>query len=126
MSVQYQQQGRSLLDDAHPRMAVAVNSPLVPLGRPEPPFQLQVVLGRLLALPTSDAHKQSRLPTAHQLGEVGIKRPALVLIGALQALVTPPPLPERSRALGQRPSDSADLLHLFLDLLLLRAYRRQS
>src|SRR6266699_9734 len=108
MSVQYQQQGRSLLDDAHPRMAVSVNSPLVPLGSPEPPFQIQIILRRLLALLSPDAHKQSRFPTPHQLGEVGIKRPVFALVGALQTLVAPPPLPERSRTRRQRPGDGAD------------------
>jgi len=41
--IQRMDQRWPLLNDSNPRVAMAVNSPLVALGQAEPPFQVEVV-----------------------------------------------------------------------------------
>ena len=76
MSVQRVHQRRPFLDHPDPRMAVAVDPTLVPLGHPEPPLQLQVVLHRRQVIP---AGEQAGAEAAHQVGHVLMNRVAVTL-----------------------------------------------
>src|SRR5262249_26151823 len=60
--VQHQEQGRPLVDDPHPRMAVPVDPPLVPLRRAEPPLQAQVVHGQARPIRAPDPDQQPPSP----------------------------------------------------------------
>jgi hypothetical protein len=65
MGVQRMDQRRPFLDHSDPRMAVAVDPTLVPLGHAEPPLQVQVVLHRREVIPASE---QAGAETVHQVG----------------------------------------------------------
>jgi hypothetical protein len=79
MGVQRVHQRRSLLDHPDPRMAVAVDPTLVPLGQAEPPLQLQVVLHRRAVIP---AGEQAGAEAAHQVGHVLMNRVAVTFQAA--------------------------------------------
>src|SRR5262249_37035777 len=123
--VQHQEQGRPLVDDPHPRMAVPVDPPLVPLRRAEPPLQAQVVPGqaRPIRAPAPDEHPPSPPPPA--LGTPAEDSPASVPVPPPQLLIPPLPLTQRPRLLIQRRGHRAHFLQLQLDLLLLALRLRQ-
>ena len=62
VGVQGQQQRRTLLDDSHPGMTVAVNPTLMPLRLAKPTLQIEVVIGQV-RLVTAD--EQTRLEAPH-------------------------------------------------------------
>ena len=71
MRIQCEDQCRPVLDDANPRVAMAVNSPLVALGQAEPAFKLEIVLDlRELSL----ADEQAAQEADHQRDHVPANR----------------------------------------------------
>ena len=64
MSVQGGQEGRTLLHNAHARVAMPMDSPLVPLGQPEETFQVQIVPRKVRVIA---ADKQPRREGGHGL-----------------------------------------------------------
>ena len=65
MGVQRMHHRRPFLDDPNPRVAVAVDPTLMPLGHAEPPLQVQVVLYRREVIP---AGEKADAEAVHQVG----------------------------------------------------------
>ena len=104
MRIQHQHQGRPLLHDAHPRMRMTVDAPLMTLGQPEPPFQLQVVFRQSQGVAAAE---QPRLPTSHLLRQV--LRERLRRSGKPLPQLLKEAFPETSRLAVLRNSAAANL-----------------
>src|SRR5258707_15640492 len=119
MGVEYQQQGRSLLDDTPSGMLATVYPPGVRFRLAEPPFQFIVVYRQLLASLESHPREQATGKTTHELGTVRRECVPLPLVLALQLPepgLAPPPWPF---VLFQSLCHRTDLFDLLGDLLLL-------
>ena len=118
VGIQHGQQRRPLLHQPYPRMAAAVDAPLVTIRQPEPPFQLQVVLRQFPRFaPGEETDREGRHHRRHLLAH---------RVGAdLQPPSQPPdaPLPTRAARKVQGRGDLAGLCHLTSDLLLLGGNR---
>lgn len=62
VGVQRRSQGRAVMDQPGPRMTPAMDSPGMAFGLAKPPFEIQVVLGRIVLIP----HKQPGKKAAHE------------------------------------------------------------
>src|SRR5262245_13536965 len=91
VSVERQQQRCTFLHHSHPCVAPAVYSPLVPLGQPEPPLQLQVVPRRVRPALAPDRHEQPCLPASHYLCQPAVELPSPTPVLPRQSHVTVPP-----------------------------------
>jgi hypothetical protein len=67
---------RSFLDHPYPRVTVAVDPTLVPLGHTEPPLQVQVVLHRREIV---SAREEAGAEARHQVGQVLMNRIAVAV-----------------------------------------------
>lgn len=96
VSVQRASQARALVDQSHPCMTPAMDSPLVAFGLAKPSFQIQIVsrqfIDRAQKQPRQKAHHQSRqvlgervLLPRKTLAEF-FKLSATVLLGALSRI----------------------------------------
>lgn len=79
MSIQGQDQRRSVLDDANPCVPVTVNPTLVALGQAKPTLQVQIVPDRFKLRP---ADEQARQETEHDPGHVTANR----ILGPLETI----------------------------------------
>jgi len=92
--VQCEDQGRPVLDDSNPRVAVTVNSPLVALGQAEPPLKIEIVLD-LLELSLAD--EKAAQEADHQQDHVLVNRIVIPLesidqlLELLLAILATPP-----------------------------------
>src|SRR5262249_27957216 len=93
VSVERQQQRCTFLHHSYPRVAPAAYPPLVPLGQPEPPLQLQVVPRRVRPTLAPDRHDRPRLPTSHYLCQPAVEFSSPPRCLPRQAPPTPPALP---------------------------------
>lgn len=72
--VQGRNQGRPILDDPNPRMAMAMNPPLMTLGEAKPSLQVEIVPNRLeLTFPDEQARQEADHHRRHLLSN-GISR----------------------------------------------------
>ena len=113
--VQGMHQRRAFQNDANPRVAMAVDPPLVTLGQAKPPLQIEIVLDLLkLAL----AHEQAGEKADHHLGHLLVNRvPGLLeSIDQLLELLLPLRAAPRSRFEGR--GDFLDVLDVAADRLL--------
>ena len=96
----------------HAGMLVTVNPPLMSLGQPEPPLQVQVVPRHLAGLA---AGKESRRPAGHHLAQLRVER--LVTLGPLllQSRKLRPPLLEPAVLRVEGGRYQAHLRHLLRD-----------
>jgi hypothetical protein len=80
MCIQYEHKRRPFLDDPDPRMAMAVNSPLVAFGQAEKPFEIEIVskFTKLVA-----AGKETNAESSHQ--------PRHMLMNPIGGPFEPPP-----------------------------------
>lgn len=67
MSVESEYERRALPDDPYPRVAPTVDAALVAFGLSEPPFKIEVVMGKIWIVPSN---KQPGLKTLHNLRHV--------------------------------------------------------
>src|SRR5690349_707374 len=67
-------QRRSFLDDSNPRVAMAVDSTLMPLRQPKPPLQLEVILDVGHGVP---AYEQAGAEAAHHTSHLLVDRIAV-------------------------------------------------
>jgi len=69
--VERREEGRTVVHDPDTSVGMAVDAALVSLGKPEPPLQVQVVLGKGLVV---TVHEQPGLEALHQAGHVIVER----------------------------------------------------
>ena len=116
MSVQRVHHRRSFLDNPNPRVAMAVDPPLVALGQAEPPLQIEIVAE---SLEDRLADKQARDETEHDPGHLLVNR----ITGVLEARGQRLELPLAARAIPlfgvEGRGDFADLLDISSDRHLL-------
>jgi hypothetical protein len=115
MGIESGHQGRSFLNDADPRVAMAVNPPLVTLGQAEPTLQIQVVPDRVeLAL----ADEQAGQETHHHLDHLPVNRVLRLLQSIDQSFEGLLPLRAAPRSRFEGRGDFLEVLDVGSDGLL--------
>jgi hypothetical protein len=69
--VECEEERRPLMDETYARMGMTVDAALVSLGEPEPPLQVQVVVGEVAA---AAVHEQAGSEAIHHAGHVVVQR----------------------------------------------------
>jgi hypothetical protein len=123
MGVQCMHQRRTLLDDPHPRVAMAVDPTLMTLGQAKPTLQIKVVLDLIHGV---TAGEQPGLEPTHHPGHVLMDR-IVVSLEAREDLIEVGLTRARGAAGGgQGRGDLGDGLDVALDRLAIRLHQLQA
>jgi hypothetical protein len=117
--VQGMHQRGAFQNNANPRVAMAVNPPLMTLGQAKPPLQIEVVLD---LHKHAFAHEQAGEKADHHLGHLFVNRVPGLLESLDQSLELRPPIVAGPYPRFEGRGDFLDVLGVLADRLLLDAY----
>ena len=123
MRIERRQQCRAFVDEAHPRVAVAMNAALVAFGVSKPAFEVEVVLGEVRV---ATSHKQAWLKTCQHPTHVLPPRIVTPLELLPQGLKLHVPVVARASGGIKRGLDCPHVCHLVTYVLLGCLHTRQA